>query len=224
MSGPAVVVFSGGLDSTVCLAWAKVQFGDVHAVAVDYAQRNRVELEQARLVAEACGAPLTVVDLRGYGALMPSAITRAGEEYNLSGGLFGMHSAFVPGRNLVFAMVAACYGLTFGSRDVVLGVRQVSDACCPDSRRDSMEALERLLAVGNGLERFHVHTPLMFTGKAEAVRMAERLGATHLLALSHTCWHDARPACGVCPACSQRLAAFTEAGVPDPLDYAPLAP
>ena len=217
----AVVVFSGGQDSTTCLAWARKQFDDVHALTFDYGQRHAVELQAARDVAEHLGVKHTVADLSAFGKLSASALTRADVDVATGGGLHDLPSTFTPGRNLVFLTMAASYAISVGSRDLITGVCETDYSGYPDCRRQTIDALEKAINLGNGLDDFQIHTPLMFLNKAQTVALAQGLGALDALALSHTCYMGARPACGMCPACVLRLKGFAEAGVTDPIAYAP---
>jgi 7-cyano-7-deazaguanine synthase len=215
----AVVVFSGGQDSTTCLAWATERFASVTALTFDYGQRHVVEIEAARIIAAKLDVPHETVDLRGFGRCSRSALTRAGIAPTANGGLGGLPSTFTPGRNIVFLATAASYAISHGIFDLVTGVCQTDYSGYPDCRRDTIDALERAICLGNGVERFTIHTPLMYMTKCQTVEMAKSLGALPLLADSHTCYFGRRPACGTCPACVLRLNGFAEAGIKDPLAY-----
>lgn len=215
----AVVVFSGGQDSTTCLGWARLMFSEVHALTFDYGQRHFVELDAARAIARKMGVPHRIVDLHGFGQCAESALTRERVEVAADGGLGGLPSTFTPCRNLVFLTMAAGYAISQGARDLVTGVCETDYSGYPDCRRATIDSLEKTIALGNGLSEFHIHTPLMFKSKCETVEMARDLGILPLLADSHTCYLGKRPACGKCPACVLRLRGFQEAGVADPIDY-----
>lgn len=215
----AVVVFSGGQDSTTCLAWARSRFDEVHALTFDYGQRHRAELTAARRIAKRVGVRHVVVNLHGFGQVSASALTRRNVKVRADGGLGGLPSTFTPGRNLVFLTVAASYAVSHGAADLVTGVCQTDYSGYPDCRRSTIDAVEQAIKLGNGLDAFRIHTPLMDLTKAETVRLAVELGALPLLAESHTCYQGARPACGTCPACVLRRRGFFEAGVPDPIAY-----
>ncbi len=216
----AVVVFSGGQDSTTCLAWAQQRFDEVFALSFDYGQRHKqAELEAAHAIAERCGVPHQVADLSAYGALAPSALTKPEINVAADGGLGGLPSTFTPGRNLVFLTVAAAFAIGRGAHDLVTGVCQTDYSGYPDCRRETVDAIELAVQLGTEVNDFTIHTPLMFLTKAESVKLAAELGALPLLGMSHTCYHGARPACGKCPACELRLKGFAEAGIPDPIEY-----
>ncbi len=215
----AVVVFSGGQDSTTCLAWALRKFGRVQAITFDYGQRHAAELDAARTIAGKLGVRHRVVDLRGFGQCSESALTRADVEVAAGGGLGGLPSTFTPCRNLVFLTMAAAYAISEGAFDLVTGVCETDYSGYPDCRRRTIDHLQETIALGNDLPGFWIHTPLMFRDKRETVELARDLGILPLLADTHTCYFGRRPACGTCPACILRLRGFAAACVPDPIEY-----
>lgn len=215
----AVVVFSGGQDSTTCLAWALTKFDDVQALTFDYGQRHAVELAAARSIAAKLGVPHRIIDLRGFGECSGSALTRDAVEVAADGGLGGLPSTFTPCRNLVLLTMAAAYAIGGGARDLVTGVCETDYSGYPDCRRETIDSLERTIALGNDLHDFVIHTPLMFLSKRQTVELAQQLAIVPLLGETHTCYRGRRPACGTCPACILRRRGFEEAGVADPLEY-----
>ncbi len=214
MSG-AVVLLSGGQDSTTCLAWALARFPTVAAVTIDYGQRHRVELDCAAAIARAAGVPQTVIPCDSFRSLGGNALTG-----NLAVGSApaagGLPNTFVPGRNLVFLTLAAAYGWQRGLTDLVTGVCQTDYSGYPDCREDTMQALQAALRAGMDAP-FTIHTPLMHLTKAQTVLLIRDLGRLPWLALSHTCYEGSRPPCGRCPACLLRAKGFAEAGIADPL-------
>lgn len=217
----ALVVFSGGQDSTTCLAWAKKKFGIVRALSFNYGQRHAAELEAAERIVRRLNVPWTIADMRGFGLLSKSALTDSQIQVDAAGGLGGLPSTFTPCRNLVFLSAAASHAISLGIRNLVTGVCQTDYSGYPDCRREFIDALETTIRVGNGLMKddFEIHTPLMHLTKAETVKLAQECDAMELLAMSHTCYEGKRPACGKCPACVLRLKGFQEAGVIDPIAY-----
>lgn len=216
----AVVVLSGGQDSTTCLYWALERFdrGRVQALTFDYGQRHRVELECARDVAEFAGVRQTVLPIDTFAALGGNALTR--EE--IAVGTMpeqGLPNTFVPGRNLVFLTFAAAFAYQRGIPNIVTGVAQTDYSGYPDCRASTLDALERALSLGMEFD-FTLHTPLMSLSKKETVELAINLGAMPAMALTHTCYEGRRPPCGRCPACELRARGFAEAGVEDPLTAA----
>ncbi len=212
----AVVLFSGGQDSTTCLAWAQARWSQVQCVAINYGQKHVIELTAAAAVAKAAGVALTVVpcdSLRALGGssltgtlTVPSGVPAAGTIPN----------TFVPGRNLLFLTIAAAFAYQRGITQIVTGVCQTDFSGYPDCRADTITALQVALRAGMD-SPFVIHTPLMYLTKAESVLMMRELGRLELLALSHTCYNGNVPPCGTCPACLLRAKGFAEAGMTDPL-------
>lgn len=227
---PAVCLVSGGMDSAVVLAEARLAGFAVHALSFDYGQRHRVELEAAREVALHGGAVdwrVVRVDLSALGG---SALTdaievpRDREEIGV-----GVPVTYVPARNTVFLAVALGWAEILGATDLFVGVNAVDYSGYPDCRPAFLRAFEELasLATAAGTEegaRFRVRAPLMELGKADIVRRAEELGVD--LGRTHTCYDPIEAegevlACGRCDACRLRLAGFEQAGRRDPVRYAP---
>jgi 7-cyano-7-deazaguanine synthase len=217
----ALVLFSGGQDSTVCLAWALRRFERVETVGFDYGQRHAVELEaraavRARLVeAFPDWAPRLgedhVLDMRGFGSVAESALTadRAIEMTEK-----GLPSTFVPGRNLAFFIYAAALADRRGLRSLVGGMCETDFSGYPDCRRDTLDAMERTLNLGMAQD-FVIETPLMRLTKADTWSLANGLGGEALVQVtvedSHTCYMGDREhrhpwgyGCGTCPACELR--------------------
>ncbi len=219
----ALVVFSGGQDSTTCLYWAMDRFGADRVIALtfDYGQRHRIELEAAADVAEHAGVEHVELPIDTFAALGGNALVDERVAIEAPDGEEGeLPSTFVPGRNLVFLTFAAAYAYQSGIADLVTGVAQTDYSGYPDCREATLEALRRALSLGMEYD-FALHTPLMFLSKRETVELAVSLGALPALALSHTCYEGRRPPCGKCPACVLRARGFAEAGVADPLLAAP---
>lgn len=212
----AVVLFSGGQDSTTCLAWAQARWKNVSCVAIDYGQRHRVELASARIIADIAGAPFVIIPCDSLTALGGNALTgtAAVPEGVPADGTIPI--TFVPGRNLLFLTLAAAWAYQRGVAELVTGVCQTDFSGYPDCRADTMVALQAALRAGMDFP-FTIHTPLMHLTKAESVVLMRDLGRLELLAHSHTCYNGARPPCGVCPACLLRAKGFAAAGIADPL-------
>ncbi len=224
-AGRAIVLFSGGQDSTTCLAWALDRFAHVETLGFDYRQRHRVELDVrapilAKLVAEntrwtgRLGAD-HLLDLAVLGQVSDTALTR---DVAIGMGANGLPTSFVPGRNLVFLTFAAALAYRRGIKHIVTGVCETDYSGYPDCRDDTVKAMQ--LALNLGMEaRFVLHTPLMWIDKAETWRLAERLGGAALVDLvrdgTHTCYagdrthrHDWGFGCGACPACELRAQGY----------------
>lgn len=214
----AVVVFSGGQDSTTCLYWAKQQFKEVYTLSFMYGQRHQVELQAAARIAELASVPHHVIDIKAWGAHVGSALTDQAQKVCADGGLGDLPSTFVPGRNLVFLTMAAGIAVSLGARHLVTGVCQTDYSGYPDCRHETIQSLQEAINLGlPGTSPVHIHTPLMWLTKAETVTLASKLpGCMEALALSVTCYEGQVPGCGQCPACKLRSAGFAQAGVPDP--------
>lgn len=213
----AVVVLSGGQDSTTCLYWALDRFGaaGVEALTFDYGQRHRIELECAGEVAKFAGVAHTTLPIDTFSALGGNALTDSRIEVE-DAPENGLPNTFVPGRNIVFLTFAAAFAWQRGIGDLVTGVAQTDYSGYPDCRRETIDALEETLKLGME-HAVTIHTPLMNLSKKETVEMARDLGALDAMALTHTCYNGQRPPCGECPACELRARGFREAGVADPL-------
>lgn len=218
MASKAVVVLSGGQDSTTCLYWALDRFGadGIEALTFDYGQRHRIELECAGKVAEFAGVAHTTLPIDTFEALGGNSLIDAEIEVEESADT-NLPNTFVPGRNIVFLTYAAAFAWQRGITELVTGVAQTDYSGYPDCRRETIDALENTLNLG--MEgTFTIHTPLMNLSKKETVEMAMDLGALGAMALTHTCYNGQRPPCGKCPACELRARGFREAGIADPIE------
>ncbi|MEX2124018.1 MAG: 7-cyano-7-deazaguanine synthase QueC [Woeseia sp.] len=219
MNNRALVLLSGGQDSTTCLYWAIDRFGRraVESLTFDYGQRHRIELDAARQVASQAGLPNFILPIDTFDALGGNALTDPAVAVPKTVAENGvLPVTFVPGRNLIFLTFAAAYAWQRGIGQLVTGVAQTDYSGYPDCRRDTIDALENTLALG--LERrMIIHTPLMELTKKETVLLAQDLGAMGAMSLTHTCYNGLRPPCGECAACLLRARGFAEAGIADPL-------
>ena len=214
----ALVVLSGGQDSTTCLYWALERHGrgNVAAVTFDYGQRHRIELDCAANVARAAGVRHTVLPIDTFSALGGNALTDDIDVETAVDAANGLPNTFVPGRNLIFLTFAAAFAYREGFGTLVTGVAQTDYSGYPDCRQETIDALRQAIALGMAFD-FAIETPLMRLSKAETVRLAVEVGALDAMALTHTCYNGMRPPCGECPACVLRARGFLEAGIPDPL-------
>ncbi|MBT5856648.1 7-cyano-7-deazaguanine synthase QueC [bacterium] len=217
MSKEAIVLLSGGQDSATCLAEAIQSFDSVHCVAFNYGQRHRIELDQAKVLAQLAGASFQEVALPFINDLTANALTRHDEEITTPEG--GLPTTFVPGRNLFFISVAAVIAHQRGASVIYTGVCQTDYSGYPDCRDDFVKSLKQSLSLGMDYD-FDILTPLMTLTKAETVLRMKALGHLDWYESTHTCYEGHRPACGKCPACDLRLKGFAEAGISDPLAYA----
>jgi len=215
----AVVLLSGGQDSTTCLYWALDRFGpgQVEALSFDYGQRHRIELECAARIAAEAGVPHCCLPVDTFAALGGNALTDRGIAVAAgTDAATGLPNTFVPGRNLVFLTYAAAWGYTRGIRHLVTGVAQTDYSGYPDCRQATIEALQAAIRLGMDSD-VEIHAPLMHRSKKETVELARDVGAIGAMALTHTCYNGERPPCGHCPACILRARGFAEAGIDDPL-------
>jgi 7-cyano-7-deazaguanine synthase len=213
----ALVVLSGGQDSTTCLYWALDRFAEVRAVTFDYGQRHRIELECAANIAREAGIEHRILPLSALAALGGNSLTDGNIVVESTEPAAGeLPNSFVPGRNLLFLTLAAAYAWQLGIRHLVTGVAQTDYSGYPDCRQETLDSMQQTLRLG--MERdFVIHTPLMNLSKKQTVQLAEKLGALEAMALTHTCYNGERPPCGHCPACTLRARGFLEAGIIDPL-------
>jgi 7-cyano-7-deazaguanine synthase len=219
-----VLLYSGGLDSTTCMAMAKAEGFAPYAMSFAYGQRHSIELEKARRYAPLVGAvehQLVEIDLRRIGG---SALTS--ELAVPKGGVVEgeIPVTYVPARNTIFLSFALGWAEVLGAFDIYVGVNALDYSGYPDCRPEYIAAFETLanLATRAGVEgtgRYRIHTPLLRLTKADIIRQGLALGVDY--ALTHSCY-DPSPAglaCGQCDSCLLRLKGFAEAGVKDPVAY-----
>ncbi|GGJ68735.1 7-cyano-7-deazaguanine synthase [Anoxybacillus voinovskiensis] len=199
----AVVVFSGGQDSTTCLFWALKQFREVEAVTFDYNQRHRLEIEVAASIANELGVPHTVLDMSLLNQLAPNALTRSDIAIEQKEG--ELPSTFVDGRNLLFLSFAAVLAKQKGARHLVTGVCETDFSGYPDCRDIFIKSLNVTLNLAMDYQ-FVIHTPLMWLNKAETWELADELGALDFVrSKTLTCYNGIiADGCGECPACKLR--------------------
>jgi len=221
----ALVLFSGGQDSTVCLAWALDRYARVETVGFDYGQRHAVELECRQRVRDELAArfpawaerlgPDYMIDIASFGAIGDTALTSGAEIEMLASGL---PSTFVPGRNLVFFVYAAALGYRRGLTTLVGGMCETDFSGYPDCRDATLQALQQAIRLGTEIP-FSIQTPLMWLTKADTWTLTDELGGAELVELiveqTHTCYrgmrgtrHDWGYGCGTCPACELRAKGF----------------
>ena len=221
-----LVLFSGGQDSAVCLAWALARYPCVETVGFDYGQRHAVELEARQTVRHAIAAAFPkwrgrlgsdhMIDIASFGAIADSALT---SERAIAMTEKGLPSTFVPGRNLVFLVYAAALADRRGLSVLVGGMCETDYSGYPDCRRDTLDAMQTALNLGMD-QRFSLETPLMHLTKAQTWALAQDLGGDRLVDIvrddTHTCYlgvrdnHPWGKGCGICPACELRARGFDE--------------
>jgi 7-cyano-7-deazaguanine synthase len=225
VAAKALVLFSGGQDSTTCLAWALDRFAAVETVGFIYGQRHAAEMEARQRVLAAVRAQFSkwASRLGEDHVLALDVLKDIGGTAMTEGVAFaarddGLPNTFVPGRNLMFLTAAAALGYRRGIRDLVGGMCETDYSGYPDCRADTMEATQRALRLGMAMD-VTIHTPLMHIDKAETWRLAERLGGQGLIDLiveeTVTCYlgdrtrrHEWGFGCGRCPACKLRAGGY----------------
>ena len=223
----AVVLLSGGLDSTTCLAMAREQGFALYGLTIHYGQRHHVELEAGRRVAAAMGVVRHVemeIDLRRFGGSALTADVAVPKHDTVEEIGTEIPITYVPARNTVFLSYALAWAEVLGAFDIYIGVNALDYSGYPDCRPEYIEAFERLanLATKAGVEgtgQFRIHAPLVMLSKAEIIRRGLALGVDY--GLTHSCYDPAEDgtACGRCDSCLLRARGFAEAGVPDPTRY-----
>jgi 7-cyano-7-deazaguanine synthase len=223
----AVVLLSGGIDSTTTLAIAIAQGYEAYALSFDYGQRHKIEVEASRRVANSLGAKehrVAKIDMRIFGG---SALTddrdvpKKRSETEIADGI---PVTYVPARNTIFLAYALAWAEIIPAADIFIGVNAIDYSGYPDCRPEFIEAFETLANLGTkaGVEgtRFRIHAPLIRFSKSEIIRKAAEINVD--LSLTHSCY-DPSPeglACGECDSCLLRLKGFREAGIKDPIRYA----
>jgi len=223
----AVVLLSGGVDSTTTLAIAREQGFEPYALTLAYGQRHAGEIESARRVARAMGVAhhvVTSIDLRAFGGSALTADIAVPKDRSAAEIGEGIPVTYVPARNTIFLSLALAWAETLGARDIFIGVNALDYSGYPDCRPAFVEAFERVanLATKAGVEGgecFRIHTPLIDLSKADIIRRGLALGVDY--ALTTSCYDPAPDgaACGHCDACILRLEGFAAAGAVDPIRY-----
>lgn len=201
----AVVVFSGGQDSTTCLFWALKNFKEVEAVTFDYGQRHALEIECAKQIAQELNVRHHILNMSLLNQLAPNALTR--DDIEIKEGEEGeLPSTFVPGRNLVFLSFAGILASQIGAKHIVTGVCETDFSGYPDCRDAFVKSLNVTLNLSMDTS-FVIHTPLMWIDKAETWALADQLGAFDFVRQKTlTCYNGIiADGCGECPACKLRL-------------------
>lgn len=222
----AVVLLSGGLDSTTCLAIARTEGFDIYALTANYGQRHQVEIEFARRIAENFGVvkhTIINIDLRQFGGSALTDEIEVPKNRSLDEMEDEIPVTYVPARNTIFLSYALAWAEVLGSADIFTGVNAVDYSGYPDCRPEYIAAFEKManLATKAGVEgrKLTIHTPLINLTKAEIIRLGTELGVDYSMTL--TCYepNQAGEACGVCDSCVLRAKGFQDAGAADPTRY-----
>ncbi|HEX8183638.1 MAG TPA: 7-cyano-7-deazaguanine synthase QueC [Blastocatellia bacterium] len=223
----AIVLLSGGLDSTTSLAVAQAEGFTIYALSFRYGQRHSVELESARRIASSCGVDKHIIldiDLRAVGGSALTDDIEVPKERSSDEMLTAIPVTYVPARNTIFLSFALAWAEVCDAEDIFIGVNALDYSGYPDCRPEYIEAFERMAnlatkACVEGRARVKIHTPLIAMTKAEIIKKGLELGVDY--SLTHSCYDPAPDgrACGKCDSCLLRLKGFAEAGTPDPIDY-----
>lgn len=240
----ALILLSGGQDSTTCLVWAKKKYDKIYAITFDYGQRHKIELKSAKTIASITNTPLKIQKINLFKEFSKNALTHnikitAGKNIhnakennaydtkergnysiipNSKNKKSTLPSTFVPGRNLIFLSIAAIYAKQLNITDIITGVCETDYSGYPDCRKEFIKSLQKTLCLAIN-HPFKILTPLMNRTKAETVKLMKRLNKIELLKYTHTCYNGGRIACGTCPACKLRLRGFKQAKIKDPIEY-----
>nr|WP_309099959.1 7-cyano-7-deazaguanine synthase QueC [Fredinandcohnia onubensis] len=205
----AVVVFSGGQDSTTCLFWALETFKEVEVVTFNYNQRHKQEIECAKAIASEVNVTHHILDMQLLNQLAPNALTRNDLEIK-EGGDGGLPSTFVPGRNLLFLSFAAVLASQVGAKHIITGVSETDFSGYPDCRDSFIKSLNVTINLAMD-QQFVIHTPLMWLDKAQTWKLSDDLGVLDFVReKTLTCYEDIiGDGCGECPACKLRKNGLT---------------
>lgn len=201
----ALVVFSGGQDSTTCLFWALRHFKKVYTITFGYGQKHSAEIECARKIAAMAGVPFHFVDASLIGGLGSNSLTDRSMEMDKEKPEGTFPNTFVPGRNLFFLSIAAVYAREKGISDIVTGVSQTDFSGYPDCRDSFIKSLNVTLNLAMDWQ-FRIHTPLMWIDKEQTWALADSLGVLDIVRdETLTCYNGVKgDGCGECPACRLR--------------------
>lgn len=201
----ALVVYSGGQDSTTCLFWAKKHFGEVVAIAFDYGQRHIVELEAAKRIAADADVRLNIFKINLLSEVSHNSLTDNSMEVETNQPDHRPPNTLVEGRNMLFLTYAAVFAKANGIGDLVTGVGQADYSGYPDCRNEFILSLNQTLNLSMDF-KYHLHTPLMWLDKSEIWQMADELGVFEIVRdQTITCYHGiSGEGCGTCPSCKLR--------------------
>jgi len=225
MKNKAMVVLSGGQDSTICLYWALINHQEVKAISFNYGQKHSIELESAKKIAKLAKVEHTIIDVPNI-LKSRSPLTNSNEtleeysNYKQMDKVIGdrVELTFVPMRNAFFLTLSANIALANNINTLIAGVCQQDNANYPDCRDNFIKSQQLTINLALGTTDFEIVTPLMFMTKKESILLAEKMqGCMEALSYSHTCYAGVYPPCGKCHACVLRAQGFKEAKIPDPL-------
>ena len=220
-----LIIFSGGQDSTTCLAIAKQQFSEVHLLTFNYGQRHQIELDSAKKIGEIMNVDShEFIDINGIlKSTSPLISENPVQSYSSTEELpSGVAETFVPSRNALFLTIASNRAIALGIDTVITGVSQTDYSGYPDCRSDFIDMMERTLSYANfgRVGKFFIQAPLMHLTKAETVKLAVDCLGDHFEEVfenTHTCYNGVKGGCGECAACLLRDKGFKESGIDDPI-------
>jgi len=219
----AVVLLSGGMDSTTVLYMAKSQGYEVYAISFDYGQRHYKELDCAKAVAERAGVKEHIIMNTNMNAWGGSALTDANIRVpDSDADKNKIPITYVPARNMIFLSFAASYAEAIGAQDIFIGVSEVDYSGYVDCRQEFIDAMENAINLGTVCaveegKKIKIHAPLVHMSKSDEIKVGIESGVDY--GLTWTCYRGENLACGTCDSCSLRLKAFEEAGYIDPIEY-----
>lgn len=219
----AVVLLSGGLDSSTALNLAKKEGFQVYAISFDYGQRHDKEIECAKKIAEETEVKEHIIVATNMNAWGGSALTDKDMDVpDFHENAFKIPVTYVPARNMIFLSYAASYAEAVGAQDIFIGVSEVDYSGYVDCRQEFIEAMEKAINLGTVCavedgRKIKIHAPFMHMSKAEEIKLGGSLGVDY--AHTWSCYRGGTKACGKCDSCRLRLKAFEEAGIKDPLEY-----
>jgi len=225
MKNKAVVLLSGGLDSTTTLAIADAEGYELHTLSFDYGQRHQREVDAALAVARYYHVQMQktiTMDLRAFGGSALTAEFDVPHARSLEKMSQEIPITYVPARNTIFLSFALAYAEVTGANDIFLGINAIDYSGYPDCRPEYLEAYERMAnlatkATTQDGRTFHLHAPLIYMNKADIIQKGMKLGVPYELTWS--CYEGGEFACGTCDSCLLRLNGFMEAGLKDPIGY-----
>jgi 7-cyano-7-deazaguanine synthase len=223
MQKKAVILFSGGLDSTTCLAIAKAEGFQCYALSFDYGQKHHAELTAAKRIAVALKVQAHQIVPLTLGSLSGSSLTDATMDVPDYQGNMDVPSTYVPARNTIFLSIALGWAEVLGATDIFIGANDVDYSGYPDCRPEYLKAFEQLanLATKAGVEgnHYHIHAPLLRLKKSEIIQRGVELGVDYSMTVSCYRLNAKGQACGKCDSCTYRKKGFAEARVLDPTVY-----
>ena len=226
----ALVIFSGGLDSTTCLLWALKNYDNVFTITYNYNQTHKIETDYAQKIVNLLNSSYrkkitwlqkksliehSRIDLSFLSETLKTSLIRQVDNENV---IEANQSAFVPGRNILFLTIAAAIAYQKNIKNLVIGVCQTDFSGYPDCRDATIKATQVALRLGLDYDII-IHTPLMWKTKSDTIKLIQKFADIDLLKYTHTCYNGVRPACGVCDACKLRIQGFKELKIEDPLEY-----